>query len=304
MAPPLPFNQEPKLTTGLTACVLLYGDYLDLAARCLNSLLPNSGIQVIVGLNQCSPATVAYVEELRKRYPAQVAVVMSDKNIHKYPMMRRMFYGPGSAIRTTHVAWFDDDSYLTVSVDDWAAHVRKAFGSFEVLGSIYSQSLQGCQADWIEDQPWYRGHSVRAKSTEQMRQRRQRPKPYSVRFATGGYWVADMKSLRLYDWPLTILDHNGGDVMLGELCRQQNLRLVHDKYGVAINADRNGGESKAVRRGHTSRPIGFDYNRSTAAKVLVRSGIARQMDVPVAVEAPQPATPVIAAPRKPFELEL
>lgn len=309
--PTLSRDQKPKV--GVTICVLLYGDYLELASRCLNSILPNDGIPVIVGMNACSEATGTYVEELRKRFPTQVSVVKSATNIHKYPMMRRMFYGPGSAIRTTHVAWFDDDSYLTASVADWNQHVSSRFGEFELLGSVYTQPLQGCQADWIEDQPWYRGQSVRVKATDSQRQRRQRPNPYRVRFVTGGYWVATMQHLRMYDWPWPQrLDHNGGDVMLGEMYRQQNLRVVHDKYGVAINADRDGRESKAVRRGYTSRPIGFDYDRSAAGQVLDRYGVGKVMDVPAVVSTPPAAQtpasvaaePTAASKPQPFELEL
>lgn len=311
MALPLAFSQDTKPKLGVTICVLLYGDYLDLASRCLNSLLPNDKIPVTIGLNACSDATVSYVEELRKRFPEQLSVVKSDVNIHKYPMMRRMFYGPGSAVRTTHVAWFDDDSYLTVPPADWHRHVVGRLRDFELMGSVYTQPLQGCQADWIEDQPWFRGHSVRIKATQKER----RPRPYSVRFVTGGYWVAAMQQLRMYDWPWpNRLDHNGGDVMLGELCRQQNLRIIHDKYGVAINADRNGAESKAPRRGYTSRPIGFDYDRSAAGQVIDRMGVGKVMDMPVVVPPvvePLVAEPVVAEtpavvakkPR-PFELEL
>ena len=47
--------------------------------------------------------------------------------------------------------------------------------------------------------------------------------------------------------------------MLGELLRQQGLRIKKFNTGVAVNADENGRESRSKKRGYDSPPIGYNF---------------------------------------------
>lgn len=285
----------------ITVCALLYGDHRDLAARCLNSLLTvregeTLNLEYRVGLNACFTGTVDFVTELANRRPefATGAIYKSDTNIYKYPMMRSMLWQPPRQVKSEFVAWFDDDSFLTVPVGEWAAHVLETMRrtGAAMLGAPYTIPLQGAQADWVEDQPWYAGQDVRTPG-------------YKVSFVTGGYWVIRTEVLQRFDWPLAALRHNGGDVMLGELLHQQQLPILKDRFGVAINADAQGVECRAGRRGFSERPIGYSYSRNLDRNVLA--------SVPTPVTTTQQPTPPQPAPvqqgqpvraRKPFALDM
>ena len=232
----------------LTICVLLYGDYPRLAERCLRSItetISEPDLQLRIGLNAVSPAVAAWV----KSWVPPEAIWESAENIHKYPMMRQMFYGT-RPVETEYMMWFDDDSYLEGyeirrGGAYWLDRVRKAMQEADVIGSTYTRQLVGNQREYIASRPWYGGKTL--------------PARHRFKFATGGWWVARMDKLRQWDYPWADLDHCGGDAMLGELVRQQGLRLRQFREGVKINADESGRESKAARRGFTQNLLGADY---------------------------------------------
>ena len=109
------------------------------------------------------------------------------------------------------------------------------------------------------------------------------------KFITGGWWTIRSELLYRYNYPWPVLDHRGGDVMLGECLRQNNHVLRSFLSGVAINAGADGKNCTSPRRGFDSQPIGSGYQRSAAHKL-------------VAHNIPDPALPP-AAPevRKPWE---
>jgi hypothetical protein len=57
------------------------------------------------------------------------------------------------------------------------------------------------------------------------------------RFATGGWWVANMDFLRRWDYPFKALHHNGGDSILGEVLRQQGLTPKHWAEGLRCHCE-------------------------------------------------------------------
>jgi len=233
----------------ITACVLLYGDHLRLAQRCLSSLLPYIPQlhDVRLGLNACGNDTRQYVADFCEVVSRDIAVKVIDSptNIYKYPMMRQLF---ALAPLQPYVSWFDDDSFIR-KPGRWYDDVLTFMDGTDMLGSVYRMPLRGRQADWIEDQPWYTGRPVNT------------PR-YSPTFCTGGYWTIRSEILTQHDWPTPQLCHRGGDVMLGELLRQQGKRITNARTGVAINADLEGRESKSPRRGYDERAIGVDYVRT------------------------------------------
>lgn len=231
-----------------TACVLLYGDYPHLAERCLVPLLrlASAGlIELRVGCNEISRRTEDFLARWLVDRIENVRVFRSQENILKYPMMRLLFghghslAGP-APIRTDFLMWFDDDSYVkSPRPAEWLAEVEAKMAAADMIGSVYTMKAPHSpnQVAWVESQPWYGG----------------RPVLDPPKFATGGWWLLRSQIVYSHNWPVTDILHDGGDVMLGELLNQQGLRLAHHNSGVAINADAQGRESKAERRGRSGR---------------------------------------------------
>ena len=118
-----------------------------------------------------------------------------------------------------------------------------------VVGSVYKtvKGFSPGEIAGLEQCRWFNGQSIRE------------PR-YRTKFCTGGWWAAQTEFLRCWDYPFPYLDHNGGDVLLGELVRQRGGRLHQFRDGIAINADKSGRESKAPRRGVTTpRPWQADH---------------------------------------------
>lgn len=252
-----------------TIFALTYGDHTDLFYRCMTSILQTCReavpANIVVGLNEVSRRTHRYVDSLiEKKWILLENVHTSVNNIHKYPMMRRMFYGARAHTRPApYFMWFDDDSFVKPEMKGAApsflTRVESAFASgppdahVAMVGAIYTQKLAGRQADWIRDQPWHKGQPVRD----------------PARFATGGWWAARSEDLFALNYPWPALDHRGGDVMLGQCLDQQGWHVVNFRDGVAINADKDGRESKAPRRGYDSAPIGQFYDPITKTERTV-----------------------------------
>jgi hypothetical protein len=223
-----------------TVCVLLYGDYPELAKRVLGSISSTHLVgEVRLGLNAVSEATFSFAQEWAAEKSASVPVKTyrpsGNKNVGKYPLMSRMFVG----LRTSHVMWFDDDSFLVNAVPEWWQTVLSHAALFDVYGSLHRIKQRGNQYLAIPQQSWFGG------------------KPVSPRhvydFATGGWWVGNVGFLRKWGYPFPQLQHNGGDSVLGELVRQQGAKLGHASTSVAVcYCEACAKVSQAIR----SRPIG------------------------------------------------
>jgi hypothetical protein len=163
-----------------TFCVLLYGNYPELARRCLDSIIPLmhlNNVELRIGMNDCSVPTQDYVRELLNN-----DVVLSEHiydiggNIHKYPRMRQMFYDPRAPL-STYVVWFDDDAILTAANKEaWLRGLGKVMQDVDIVGAGRTQKLIDQQYLWIRDQPWYKGKPV--------------PQNHVVTFFNGGWWCA------------------------------------------------------------------------------------------------------------------
>jgi hypothetical protein len=251
----------------LSICALLYGGYYDLATRCLGSI-SISGVSSVqkdiqdirVGLNEVCPDTRRYVEMWARKvtrscsFPVIVFERQGPQRPTKYPMMRRMFYHPSHPLGS-HVMWFDDDSYIVPRKTKpyaWWHEVLKEIDSCDLLGQSWNRPIEGKQREWISQQPWA------DPSTRPLDR---------LYFCQGGWWCADADRLAAADYPFPVLQHNGGDSMLGELARQQlwDVKYVPENYkDVRINADSFGHHSEAKRRGISNdKDIGvFRYSSS------------------------------------------
>ena len=240
-----------------TIFALLYGNHPELAARCVSSIAPYVGdrAELRVGLNTVGGKTRKMVNSQAGPGGAISKVYDYGENILKYPMMRRMFHDPDAPIKTPYIMWFDDDSFVKPDASQqrpWLDIVSEAISQADMLGSVYSLNYRGDQHKWIAAQPWYAGKAARPKAS----------------FATGGWWCIRTEVVQQYNWPPEALQHRGGDVMLGELLRQQDRTLKQFRTGVAINANDAGQESKAARRGHDETPIGVAFVEPPAVKVV------------------------------------
>jgi hypothetical protein len=244
----------------ISICVLLYGDHPDLAKRCLASLgaaLPyaDGRIQDIrLALNVACKATKDYVDrwsqEMWSAQRLRILHYVPDRQVGKYPLMRRMFYDADEPLADLAM-WFDDDSYIDVCLDDWWGDIFRRMEGCHMIGqSKWYMPVQGKQWDWIKTQPWYNRD---AGLPEKFRGR------LSFRFCQGAWWVIRRTVLEHLNWPVMELNHNGGDSMLGEALRHQGFQMGFFDRGLRINADEKGRHSKAKRRGMSEPAVGKHF---------------------------------------------
>jgi len=263
---------KTPITPQFTVCVLLYGNYPELLNRCLDSLsnpewypwfnlrIGWQGLGVQSETDLLSHVAKWQTAKLRGtcRDPLEMCL-KGHSPFFKYPTMRRMFYE--MPIKTPYIMWFDDDSFINTCANgffrgiqdfmEYGARKRKPDGTLtpadtaDMIGAKYVMALRGNQRQYIEDQPWYAG------------------KPIARRpgFITGGWWTIRTPIIQQWNWPSEDLQHNGGDLLLGELCHQQGYRIKHFTKGLGINCDASGRCSTAPRRGHSQDPCGTNYVR-------------------------------------------
>lgn len=247
----------------LTLCALFYGDHLWLAERCLGSLwdgLP-VGCEFIkefrLALNAVSNETGHYIRKWTRKvwekYKIPAVLYCTDENAYKYPLMRRMFHSD-PVLETEFVMWFDDDSYLETPVaKTWWSAMLAEIEQADMIGQFWLMAIQGNQWEWIKSLLWYNPSAGHPRGVNKV--------PH-FEFCQGAWWVIRKEILRRYNWPAPDLRHNGGDSMLGELFRQQGLRMRRFHGGVRINADKHGKNSGSKRRGYSEKRVGWDYSPS------------------------------------------
>lgn len=197
-----------------SVCAVLYGDYLPLAEKLLESLRVNAHVEDIrLGLNSVSVETRDYVhhwamEQMRSQ-PVFIFEPTGNANVGKYPLMRQMFRYGDIADR---IMWFDDDSYIDMAAGiAWWNDADQISRKATQVGAIHSIIQRSKQFEVIQRQPWFSGKPVNGR--------------HRYRFITGGWWIGKSDFLLRWDYPFPDLYHNGGDSILGELLRQRNQPL-------------------------------------------------------------------------------
>jgi hypothetical protein len=210
-----------------SVCVLLYGNYANLAKKLLSSLVNNSNVvDFRIGLNEVCAETKDYVQSwaLQRMHSTPVYIYEENegRNIGKYPLMRAMF--KDSYPLAKKVMWFDDDSYVDHRAGKaWWDATAIASQNKTQIGSVHIIIQRGKQYEVIQQQPWY--------NRKVMNHR------HRFQFATGGWWVTDSSFLLKWDYPFPAIYHNGGDSILGELIRQQNATLYNYSQGVKCHCE-------------------------------------------------------------------
>lgn len=234
--------------TKFSICLLFYGDYPELAERCLSSLNSPLGCcenlkDIRIGLNGVSKTVENYIRKWGQHCCDKLKLpCLFYKNIgrsghfHKYPLMRRMLLDDSYEL-PEFVMWFDDDSFLGAECDtDWWRTLEQCLGGVDMIGQFWFSDLSCNQVNWVRHQTW-------AKSGRPFRN-------FGV-FCTGGWWVMRSRVCLDYNWPCPELRHNGGDVMLGELFYYRALQMRSFDQNVSIN--------RAARRGASEAPLGSDF---------------------------------------------
>lgn len=275
-----------------TVCVLLYGDYPDLARRVLlplRALFLSGDIHLRIGCNDISSRSRDVLEEifpqicggLSPRQSRTTSVGVNKKShivfsseeseipefmvqyrypqIFKYPMMRELFDFNGSwPIKTPFTMWFDDDSCITA--EDPSAWLKDLIETIQVAKtrlSLVRHIVTVMAGSIYKPGTGFSESQCKWLATRSWVNRPPRP-GHKTSFCTGGWWVIDTEFLRTYDWPDPDIRHRGGDVMLGELISQQNCNLLTFRRGIAINADEALRESRSRRRGFDEPPVGTE----------------------------------------------
>lgn len=246
-----------------TIGILLYGDYDQLASRCLSSLLSTLSTtspvaDIRIGLNACSDSVKSIVEEWCALVAVVIAVRIVLYEVHtspalKYPMMRQMVHDPSDPL-ADYFMWFDDDSFLRQEAGiTWWERIASAMLESELIGEIYTSKMSPGQERWIEQQAWFN-----PESTAQPGRR--------FVFCTGGWFTIRSWVLKRFNYPFPELRHNGGDVLLGELVNQQGLRMGNYSVGVEIN--------KEARRGYSETPFADNYRQKGWKPLIPNSTLA------------------------------
>jgi len=147
-----------------SVCVLLYGDYPDLAKRCLGSIETSldEGQTLVhdfrIGLNAVAPGVFEYVarwaQDIAGNRGLPVYLFVPPHNVGKCPLMRRMFYQRSIPL-ARYVMWFDDDSFL-VPTPGWWQRVAEMISRADVIGQTgWGMPIRGNQWEWVCSQPCF-----------------------------------------------------------------------------------------------------------------------------------------------------
>jgi hypothetical protein len=160
------------------------------------------------------------------------ALVESPRNLNKDRMMRILL----EFCETPYVLWLDDDSHV---LPDWDEHLLQFIADehpFDVGGHVFFfRSRSAEYLEFLRARPW----SVAA-------EREQSP----IWFATGALYLARTAFLRQHNYPDRGMVKRAGDVLLGELCQQQQAvlkdfgkcRAVMDRLRIGDGNRRGHGE--------------------------------------------------------------
>lgn len=216
----------------ITICVCLYGNYPELARRCLGSIINNCDkklYELRVGLNECCDETIKYVLQLDID-----KIYMSKTNLYKCAMMRLMM----KDINTEWMWWFDDDSHIIEprAIEDRLKLINSRKNDKTILfGHVFyfSHDYEFGGAElihWMKKQKWYNGKRLPCGVTKYD----PNYKENKWFFPTGGNWLIQSKWMIENDWPPPM--EFADDVVMAEVIRQTGYEFEDcGSCGVKIN---------------------------------------------------------------------
>ena len=231
----------------IAVCALMYGKYHQLHRRFISKLLPSlpAGTKLHLGANELGPTSISLLSSAFGIPPSEFKgtgwenekvrlYTQNNTNRRKYPVMREMF---DRVPDTSHTLWLDDDTMLSGSTKWWDM-LRAYFDSgVDYTGVEYFMRYTGKQLSFIKSRDWYRGKPPVLRGN----------KPVFV-FYTGSFWGLSARARAVLDWPDREIGHNGGDTLLGEAVRQNNLNrkaFPCQRHGIRINSEKRRGLDEA-----------------------------------------------------------
>jgi len=206
-----------------TIAVLLYGDYLDLAKRCLEPILEiDEPYNLFIATNAISENTKNYLSNIKNQL-----TIHNKVNEYKYPVLKKLI----QASNSKYFMWFDDDSYLK-KPKGFLTKVKSNMNA-DMIGWIYQNHPRGKQREWIKKQKWYSGKDIEE----------------PTKFIHGSWWTATKEVLLESGWPWDGVKHRGGDIAMGFWMHQQNKIMSEFTEDIVFNM--------ASRRGFDEQPVGF-----------------------------------------------
>jgi GT2 family glycosyltransferase len=166
--------------------------------------------------------------------------------------MREMFHDKDNPITTKWVIWFDDDTMADVDnywldkMGQAAIDAIRSDPKVGMLGARYFYSMNKPHIDWVKAAAWYRGRDFRDKVGNQA------PNGFKIHFASGSCWMIRTQCIQECGIPDIRLQHNGGDICIGEQIWQNGWSLKNwnsDKRIVLW--------SSVPRRGHRESIFGI-----------------------------------------------
>ena len=200
----------------VTICVLLYGDHIDLAKRCVGSIIerfPKESYELRVGMNECCDETLKYIKGIKEIDK----IYKEKKNINKYPLMIKMF----EDIETEFIWWFDDDVEVVLesALNKRIEIIDKMNKKVVLLGhSYFCKNLSQKSLDWVKKQPWYRGRPIPCGAMSYDKEYYKNTKKMRLHFPTGYSWFARTDFIKESGFPGEIV--RAGDIFLGIAIRQ------------------------------------------------------------------------------------
>lgn len=254
---------HPIIGGKYTVCVLCYGPYPELAKRCITSILdtvPRERLDLRVACNEVSSETIRFLRNV-----PTTKVYINDKNRKKYPVMREMFWDATCPINTNYVLWFDDDAQvvdpnwlvrLTEVIAANHPHGNRMFG-WRMMHDLKIFAKGGHRPDaWFREADWYNGRHFRVRRP----QIAEAPNGTVIEFAVGWFWALSMEAIKKGNIPDLRLNHNGGDITIGEQVHQAGFKIKQfnkDKVFVWCPKKEDGG-----RRGYEE---GFPWAKKRPA---------------------------------------
>jgi hypothetical protein len=199
--------------------ICCYGDYLDIAKRCIGSLLRLSSqpLKIHIGTNECGIKTKIYLRNLFDKKDI-ATLIESNTNLNKDPMMRKLI----DCVNSEYFLWLDDDSYITENLWDVMVNDHIQNHQFDVSGfPHYSNRLSWPYNnppyhEFLKQRPWFNNIT--------------QPSEADCLFPVGGCWLAKTEYIRQHNYP----DHgmhlrwhqHRDDMLIGDMIKETQGKFV------------------------------------------------------------------------------
>lgn len=199
--------------------VCCYGDYVNIAKRCLDSVinLSSQNLNIHVGLNECGADTKNYCRNLLDNNKI-TTLIESNININKDPMMRKLI----DCVNSDYFLWLDDDTFPTK--EGWDNLVLESLNKEYDVGGFTHVSNRNSYAgykNFLEKRPWFHSWEKYKSYKDSNLQNDHIP------FPIGFLWVGKTKYFLKNNFPDKYMIKKCDDMLLGEMIYQTDANFYH-----------------------------------------------------------------------------